>query len=402
MTTTADELAATLYSLEPPRKPLPVLTAAQRESVRPELLDVIEYRKSGLSVNWIIGCPLDCRYCVRHLFDNFEMKIPRALMREDQAAELLVGHQYFVPHVTPIQLLNRATDPMLPAVKPHTFAMLRELDDRGLTNHVLVISRWRITPEDCAVLNSFTNIKLTILITHSGIDDNRIEPVKSSIAAASLRTAYAHADRYRVILYWRPIVPGLNDTDVHIDRAMELSHHAHATVFTGLFFKDQIRDYYQAHGLPEPYTDGARRKVFPQDLEQRILAGARARSAASPLFRKTSCGVTYAHQVADYNGHFGIRELCDICPVSQLQRCANAWIRPEERRVAAMADDLGGKLIAVNDRAVVVAGLDEQPRYLIQHTLGYQVHDIAKPHHRHQHGRADIGWPAATATEDPR
>ena len=32
------------------------------------LREVIEYRKSGLSLNHVVGCPLDCGYCVRHLF----------------------------------------------------------------------------------------------------------------------------------------------------------------------------------------------------------------------------------------------------------------------------------------------------------------------------------------------
>ncbi len=59
-----------------------------------------------------------------------------------------------------------------------------------------------------------------------------------------------------------------------------------------------------------------------------------------------------------------------------------------------MAADLGGSVVDINDRAVVVAGLDEPPRYVMQHTLGYQVHDVAKPHHYRRHGRADIGWPA--------
>lgn len=155
--TTADQRATAsgvpLHTVQ--RRPVPLLTDAERKLVRPELLDVIEYRKSGLSANWIIGCPLDCGYCVRHLFGNFEMKLPRALMREAEAAELLVGHRFFQPHITPIQLLNRATDPMLPVVKPHTFEMLKLLDERGLTNHVLVIYRWRVEPEDCVVLNSF-------------------------------------------------------------------------------------------------------------------------------------------------------------------------------------------------------------------------------------------------------
>jgi hypothetical protein len=54
------------------RRTLPLVPEVQRRRMRSELLDVIEYRKSGLSVNWIVGCPLDCGYCVRHLFDNFE------------------------------------------------------------------------------------------------------------------------------------------------------------------------------------------------------------------------------------------------------------------------------------------------------------------------------------------
>ena len=379
------------------RRELPLLTQEERDQLRPELRDPIEPRKSGLSVNWIIGCPLDCSYCVRHVFGNFGMTVPKALMRESEAFDRLVEHPYFRPNVTPIQLLNRATDPMLQVVKPHTLDMLGRLDAHGLTNHVLVITRWRVDPADCAVLNSFTNIKVTLLVTHSGITDPRIEPVKSSIAAASLKTAYERAKRYRVVLYWRPIVPGLNDSDEHIDQAFELSRHAHATVFTGLFFKDEIRDYYRAHGLPEPYEQAARRKVFPEGLEQRILA-ARSRHAGSPLFRKTSCAVTYAHGLADYNGHFGIRELCDICPASQIQRCADRWQRPDPQQVAEMAEELGGRLVEINDRAVVVAGLDEPRRYYMQHGFGFQVHDVIRPHHLHQHGRADIGWPT---TQEP-
>ncbi|WP_433599521.1 radical SAM protein [Nocardia sp. CA-135953] len=375
------------------RHGVPLLDVAQRARMRPELLEVIEYRKSGLSLNWIVGCPLDCGYCVRHLFDNFEMKVPRALMDDQEAADLLTRHRYFRPHATPIQLLNRATDPMLPRVKQHTFTMLKLLDARGLTNHVLVITRWRIEPEDCAVLNSIRNLKVTVLVTHSGIDDPRVEPVDSAIAAQSLATAFERANRYRVVLYWRPIVPGLNDSDEHLRRALALSHHAHATVFTGLFFKDQIRDYYRANGLPEPYPDGARRKVFPEALERRILDAVDTSRPGSPLFRKTSCAVAYAHGIADYNGHYGIRELCDICPVAQLQRCARAWRRPDERHVADQAADLGGTLVEINDRAVVVAGLDDQRRYCLQHGHGYQVHDIDKPHHHNRHGRADLGWP---------
>ncbi|XVV02704.1 radical SAM protein [Actinosynnema sp. CA-248983] len=371
------------------------MSAVERAGVEPALLDVVEYRKSGLSLNSVIGCPLDCGYCVRHVFGNFGMKAPRAVMGPEEAVAALTGHRFFQPHVTPVQLMNRATDPMLPVVKPHVFEVLRRLDEQKLTNHVLLITRWRVGEEDCARLNALRHLKVTLLVTYSGIEDERIEPVDSGIAARSLEQAFTSAQRYRVILYWRPIVPGLNDSDRHLARALELSGSAHATVFTGLFFRDQIREYYRAHGLPEPYERSERRKIFPERLEQRILA---AGPPGSPLFRKTSCAVAFAHGVADYNGHFGIRELCDICPAAQVARCADGWAAPDARRVEAMARELGGKLVAVTERAVVVEGLDEQRRYLMQHTLGFQIHDAAKPHHPHRHGRADLGWPVPVET----
>lgn len=62
----------------PLRRALPILFSDQIGGLKPELADVIEYRKSGLSLNWIVGCSLECGYCVRHLFDNFEMKAPAA------------------------------------------------------------------------------------------------------------------------------------------------------------------------------------------------------------------------------------------------------------------------------------------------------------------------------------
>jgi hypothetical protein len=377
--------------------PVRLLADRDRPGLDPALLEVVENRKSGLSLNWIIGCPLDCGCCVRHLFGNFAMKVPRALATDREAFELLVGHRFFRPHLTPIHLLNRATDPMLPPVKPHLFAMLRMLDDAGLTNHVLIITRWRVDAADCAALNALRNLRVTLLVTYSGIDDDRIEPVDSDVAATSLRTAFRYAQRLRVVLYWRPLVPGLNDTDAHLTTAMTLSRHAHATVFTGLFFRDEIRDYYRAHGLPEPYEQTARRKVFPQRLEQRVVAAAAARPpGGSPLFRKTSCAVSYVHAAPDYNGHVGVRELCDICPTAQLTRCTRASTRPGQAEVEAMATALGGELVEVADRAVTVAGLDEQHRYLMQHRLGFQVHDVTKPHHPRRHGRADLGWPAST------
>ncbi|WP_030570274.1 radical SAM protein [Streptomyces aureocirculatus] len=384
---------------------LPILGPQEISSLQPQLADVIEYRKSGISLNWIIGCPLDCGYCVRHLFDNFGMKAPKRLMSDEDAVQRLTGHPWFRPHQTPIQLLNRATDPMLPQVKPHVFNVLQQLDDRGLTNHVLIITRWRVTPEDCAALNSFTHLRLTVLVTHSNIQDVRIEPVDSTIAATSLRTLYQHAQRYRTILYWRPIVPGLNDTEAHLQQAHHLSRHAHATVFTGLFYKNEIAAYYKAHGLAAPYRDTARRKIMPEVAEDRILQHFGTTDPTAPygtLFRKTSCGVAFAHGEADYNGHIGVPELCDICPDTQVALCRSARTTPDAAEVETRARALGATgPIDITERAIIVEGLDERPRNYLQQLFAYQCNDRAKPHLYRQHGRAPLGWPAQNGTPAP-
>lgn len=356
---------------------------------------VVEYRKSGLSLNHIQGCPLDCAYCIRHTYGLWDQRIPRALMTDAQAVEELVNHRYFQPHITPVQVFNRATDPFLPVVRPHTFAVLEDLDDRGFTNHVLVITRHQMKPDDIVQLSQLRNLKVTLLFTYSGIEEQAIEPYPSSVAARSLKLmSMPIRRRYRTILYWRPLVPGLNDSPDHLSQARELALRADATVFTGLFYREQIADYYRANGLPEPYAGTARRKIVPETLEQRVLA---TFGRTTPLFRKTSCAVAYAHGLPDYNGHYGIRELCDICPLSQIELCASAHRVPTpdqiRRSAAVLAEAADLEVVQVNDRAAVVTGLaTEQPRYYLQHALGFQVHDARHPHHQNRHGRADIGW----------
>jgi hypothetical protein len=204
--------------------------------------------------------------------------------------------------------------------------------------------------------------------------------------------------RYRTVLYWRPLVPGLNDSDVYLDCAYEPHRHADATVFTGLFYRDEIAAYYQANGLPEPFTETARRKIVPETLERRILA---TFADSTTLFRKTSCAVSYVHGLPDYNGHVGIRELCDICPRTQLDCCSQAHrvstLKQLHEAARPLPEARNLQIVGITERAAVVTGSpDEQSRYYLQHALGFQVHDVRYPHFANRHGRADIGWKDST------
>lgn len=370
-----------------------VLSEEQKSRLHANLSNPIHYRKSGLSLNHIIGCPLECSYCVRHKDNNWEMKQPHMLMSNGKAVETLLNHKYFQKNITPIQIFNKATDSMLPSVKPHLFEVLKLLDEHQLTNHVLVITRYKITNDDCSKFNQLKNLKLSILVTYSGIKDKKIEPIDNKIPISSLKTAFENAKRYRVILYWRPIIPGFNDSNQQIDFALnDLSKYAHATVFTGLFYNAEIKNYFEKNGLPEIYENIARRKIFPEELERRILLRVKGSVAENKLFRKTSCGVSFSHKLPDYNGHFGIQDLCDICPEGQFHVCQINHKMPTEEEITANASKIAVQDLDFHfdkDRSIIVNSLNEEDRYFMQHTLNFQVHSIDYPHKIGQHGRAD-------------
>ena len=71
--------------------------------------------------------------------------------------------------MTPIQLFNKATDPFLPGREAAPVrGPATALDERGLTNLVLLITRFRVTEEDMAVLEQLRNLRVTLLFTYSG------------------------------------------------------------------------------------------------------------------------------------------------------------------------------------------------------------------------------------------
>ncbi|MDQ7911153.1 hypothetical protein RB614_42355 [Phytohabitans sp. ZYX-F-186] len=384
-------MAAEALDVRSGPRALPLLSDQARAQLDPYMALIVGYRKSGLSLNHIIGCPLDCGYCVRHFWGNFDVKIPHLLCNTHEAIEQLVNHHAFQPHITPIQLFNKATDPFLPGVKPHLFQVLHALDQRGYTNHVLIITRFKVTAADMAELETLRHPRVTLLFTYSGITDPRVEPIaRSEITVNSIRTAAARKKRTGVVLYWRPIVPGWNDAPDTMAAVLDVGRDVDAIVFTGYYHKPENAGYLRERGIDVPYAeDYARRKVMPAELDARVVAAWRASGVPTPLFRKTSCGVAFAHDAPDYNGHWGVRELCDICPAAQQRRCMDDYREPTPADMDAVLAQLGYTTdYVIDDGHVWTHGLGEQRRYAIQHTLRHQIWELDQPHYLHAHGRS--------------
>ncbi len=59
---------------------VPLLRREQISRLPKRAREIVEYRKSSLSLNHIQGCPLDCAYCIRHTYGLWDQRQPRALM----------------------------------------------------------------------------------------------------------------------------------------------------------------------------------------------------------------------------------------------------------------------------------------------------------------------------------
>jgi hypothetical protein len=195
------------------------------------------------------------------------------------------------------------------------------------------------------------------------------------------------------VLYWRPIVPGWNDAPETMAGVLEVGRDVDAIVFTGYYHKPENADYLRQLGVDVPYADDyARRKVMPHELDTRVVAAWRESGIATPLFRKTSCGVAFAHSAPDYNGHWGVRELCDICPKAQRRRCGDDYREPTPADMDAVLAQLGYDThYAIEKGHVWTHGLGEQKRYAVQHTLRHQIWELDQPHYLHAHGRSLLG-----------
>jgi hypothetical protein len=183
-------------------------------------------------------------------------------------------------------------------------------------------------------------------------------------------------------------------------KVLDVGRLVDSIVFTGYYHKQENAVFLRGLGVEVPYQDDYhRRKLMPADLDAKVVAAWKASGVTTPLFRKTSCGVAFAHQAPDYNGHWGVRELCDICPKAQRKRCADDHQQPADTDMTRVLDQLGYSTpFVIEEGHVWTHGLGEQKRYALQHTLRYQIWELDEPHYLHAHGRSLRGHAADPQT----
>jgi hypothetical protein len=123
--------------------------------------------------------------------------------------------------------------------------------------------------------------------------------------------------------------------------------------------------------------------------QQNLIDTAAGHPASRSCYGNAPCGVVSLHV-----GLFMLLVRRDASKGAELLSTEDQI--HEVTRVLPEASGLA--VIDITQRAAVVSGLTEEPRYYLQHAFGFQVHDVRHPHRDRRHGRADIGWKDTPAT----
>jgi len=281
---------------------------------------VVEHLTSWLSVNPYKGCSLNCAYCFRAKWhpDNR----PSEIYSVREAMLQLVSHPLFVSDITPVSINNSSTDPLLPAVRKGTFEAIRFMEDRKFKNPFVVITKLAFSDAELKLLESLEYVRPIIFASLSFIPGN-IEPAPVSPRIRNIQNL--SAAKIPVVMYYRPIVKGWNDSEEIMTRALLLGQqYCRSICIGGLRMSPEIRSELEKAGVNPGYeSNDFHEKYFTEEIQQRLFGLYRKLNLTVPVFKHSSCAVSNILGGPNYNLLFENpgKNCTTSCPIAQQNLC---------------------------------------------------------------------------------
>lgn len=167
----------------------------------------IEHLKSGLSINTHIGCPLGCKYCILSTIENYDGRPQNCASPKDIIESLFTKNSFYVKGHTPLYINNR-TDPFLPEVIDSTYELLSLLSKQEIQSPIMLITK--LSPDE-RIIPLFDQLNILLFYTFTGLPHGMDFNSDKRISEINLEKIYSCVPKKSRFLYYRPIIPGLND-----------------------------------------------------------------------------------------------------------------------------------------------------------------------------------------------
>ena len=191
-------------------------------------------------------------------------------------------------------------DPLLQI--DNTIKLLKRLESIHYEGPVIIITKGDYSLFPDVAFDLDLHIAFSIFGTDSIYDGSSIQRVKNNLKQINLRK-----NNYKYSLEYRPICYGVNDSSECFKTVFELAKEYNLALgYSGLQGKPSSVEIWKKEGIdlkPYPgYSFGHKKLISKEKIDE---FESLAKKYEVPIFRKTSCLISYVHSLGrDYNAHY--------------------------------------------------------------------------------------------------
>ena len=279
----------------------------------------------------------------------------KKISKEEDLVEELLNFRLYTSDI-PISV-NNQTDPLLNLqVFDSTMRILEIMEEKKVENPIMIITKGYIT-EKMAKRLSNINLNIIILYTFSGLSEkleNRSE--KRQIETMQI---LSKMNNIQLVNYYRPVIEGLNSDEETIKHVSEIvAKYCKCSIISGIRLNTHLKQVLENANIEIPEKYDPDHKVLLPETYNRIKNILKKKNY--PVFKKTSCGISYLLNRPDYNGHSARIYYCNpscvsypICIGSSKigfcdKECPNFNVCREESNNKITANEFQGFLDKIN------------------------------------------------------
>ena len=259
---------------------------------------MLNYLKSSISISSYDGCTIGCEYCILSTLED-RNKVKKIADENELVSELLSFRLY--TKSIPISV-NNQTEPFLnKEVTDSTIKILKILQERKVENPIMLITKGYLNDEQIKELSKI-KLSLIILYTFSGLSE-KMENRSEKIQIETMEKL-SKLENIKLLNYYRPIIEGINTDSETINHVTAIvSKYCKASIISGIRINTYLDEKLSKLGVKIPPKYDPDHKVLLPETYQKILKTFEKINPQYPVFKKTSCGISYILNRADYNGH---------------------------------------------------------------------------------------------------
>lgn len=332
----------------------------------------VEYLKTYLSLNSVAGCPVGCKYCFLSPLGISPAR-PTKITEESELVNKLLNSPYFVPGETVLSLNNRTEPFFNEFTRESTFKILDLLNQNGLNNPTTITTKGRLSKEDVSYLDSLDNLNLFLIITYNGLPEE-VEPLDHKIQLDTMINLKENTNKVNIFHQFRPIIIRYNDSHKKIQEVLSVAqNYCDCSIFAGLRLNESIRERMEKEGLDIKMDLSPEHKYLSPTFVDQIMEISSEEYPDYPIFRHTSCALSWRLSIPDFNAHWSKGQCYSNC--YNYRRCNEGKRKPDEERVKGLFEKLNLKngFEMKKDLLFIEGEISQEDRSFLRHNLKYPV-----------------------------